>query len=193
MTFVGSVEMNGSASLYAMSPDHYPLVLFSHGDQNGLPAIDAPPGTEAYPDLPDDIDSVTRARKERATCGSMEGRSSVKCLVGMKPVVISSTSRYQRLLDAVPSSYYEDNNDSRNDYPNMQEPVPPTPEAPRIPDVLAIGPAEQTGGSFVTTGPGKEVLSGAALGFALLLIAVWYLAKKQSRIAKSSIPPSTLR
>ena len=68
MTFVGSVEINGSSSLFAMSPDHFPLVLFSQQDHNSPPTIDAPPGSEVYTDLPDDIDSVTRARKERVTC-----------------------------------------------------------------------------------------------------------------------------
>ncbi|KAH9947794.1 hypothetical protein B0H21DRAFT_311206 [Amylocystis lapponica] len=119
--YVGLVEETGS--LYAMSPDRYPLVVFgdSQYDYGVGRTIDAPPGSvlldagfDPGRDLPLDMDSVTRrakARRLRKMCTA--GSTDRRCLTGVRRLESSSRSRLSRLLDGAPSAplqpYYNSN------------------------------------------------------------------------------------
>lgn len=114
-----------------MSPLHFPLVLF-HPFAEGFdpnrrsarrPTIDAPHnggvvyeneqgvgeydlsggGDDPAGDLPSDLDDVTRARKLKELCSRRDGGWDGRCLVGKRPVGLSSRSRLLRLLDGVPT------------------------------------------------------------------------------------------
>ncbi|EMD37006.1 hypothetical protein CERSUDRAFT_137409, partial [Gelatoporia subvermispora B] len=101
--YVGLVEETGS--LFALSPDHYPLVAFGdaslHGGYSVGRSIDPPPGTEFDDELPPDVDTVARrvkARKLRQMC--REGSRDRRCLTGVHKL---ESSIYSRLLDGAPS------------------------------------------------------------------------------------------
>ena len=109
--FVGLVEESGS--LYAMSPDRFPLVVFgdSNEDARHLRSIDPPPGSVFDPtfdydrDLPTDVESVKRlakARRLRQSC--QNGSLDVRCLTGVKKLGSDSQSRLSRLLDDTPAA-----------------------------------------------------------------------------------------
>ncbi|KAI1787262.1 hypothetical protein LXA43DRAFT_716375 [Ganoderma leucocontextum] len=105
--YVGLVEESGS--LFAMSPDRFPLVVF--GDSNTdrrWHSIDPPPGSssedDSINDFPIDVESATRVakiRKLREMCRN--GASDVRCLTGVRPLGSDSQSRLSRLLDGAPS------------------------------------------------------------------------------------------
>ncbi|KAF8208276.1 hypothetical protein K438DRAFT_1574766 [Mycena galopus ATCC 62051] len=115
--YIGMVEETGS--LFAMSPDRFPLVVFSGGRTNRVKVIDA--GTdEELRELPTDLDAVTAERKRREKAkernyGSMDDRcldpSSLYtdrgCLVGIRPLQGGDGDgpemRFKRLLDGVPT------------------------------------------------------------------------------------------
>ncbi|KAF7366667.1 hypothetical protein MSAN_00924600 [Mycena sanguinolenta] len=60
--YIGMVEEIGS--LFAMSPDRFPLVVFSGGKRNKANATD-PPADEPLLELPGEIDAITAERKRR--------------------------------------------------------------------------------------------------------------------------------
>lgn len=95
--YVGIVEETGS--LFAMSPDRFPLVIF--GDANGRKTIDPPPGLASSSEIPYDLDSITRARKLRQLCDS--GAQDPRCMTGIRKLEADSRSRLSRLLDGVPT------------------------------------------------------------------------------------------
>ncbi|KAH9903443.1 hypothetical protein C8Q73DRAFT_674698 [Cubamyces lactineus] len=109
--YVGLVEESGS--LFAMSPDRFPLVVF--GDANldnprGRRLLDPPPGTVVDPvydgskDFPPEVDRVRRIAKERKlreTCKN--GSTDIRCLTGVRKLGSDSQSRISRLLDGAPS------------------------------------------------------------------------------------------
>ncbi|KAI0372473.1 hypothetical protein BV20DRAFT_964066 [Pilatotrama ljubarskyi] len=106
--YVGLVEESGS--LYAMSPDRFPLVVF--GDANldgprGRRMLDPPPGTivgDSTKDFPAEIDRVRQIAKERKfreMCKS--GSADIRCLTGVRKLGSDSQSRISRLLDGAPS------------------------------------------------------------------------------------------
>ncbi|KAJ7625015.1 hypothetical protein DFH06DRAFT_1339801 [Mycena polygramma] len=115
--YIGMVEETGS--LFAMSPDRFPLVLFSGGvgRKNG-PKL--PAGKEPHLELPGEIDAVTAARKQREQAmkernygdehDRCRDRTSMytdrRCLVGFRPLEggdgDSPGMRLKRLLDGVP-------------------------------------------------------------------------------------------
>ncbi|KAF8208277.1 hypothetical protein K438DRAFT_320752 [Mycena galopus ATCC 62051] len=116
--YIGLVEETGS--LFAMSPDRFPLVVFSGGRTNRVKVIDA--GTdEELQELPPDLDAVTAERKRREKAmkernyGSTDDRCLVSsslytdrgCLVGIRPLQGGDGDgpemRFKRLLDGVPS------------------------------------------------------------------------------------------
>ncbi|KAI0717900.1 hypothetical protein C8T65DRAFT_571302 [Cerioporus squamosus] len=109
--YVGLVEETGS--LFAMSPDRFPLVVFGDSNEdNGRHwrSIDPPPGSVFDPtygydkDFPADVDGVTRiakAKRLREMCKS--GALDVRCLTGVRKLGSDSQSRLSRLLDGAPS------------------------------------------------------------------------------------------
>ncbi|KAJ7507249.1 hypothetical protein B0H11DRAFT_2153641 [Mycena galericulata] len=113
--YIGMVEETGS--LFAMSPDRFPLVVFGGGRQSKPKMIEgSPPGQE----LPGEIDAVTRARKERERAMAQrdygseddmcQDRTSLytdrRCLVGIRPLEGGDGDgpemRMKRLIDGVP-------------------------------------------------------------------------------------------
>ncbi|KAI0752703.1 hypothetical protein C8Q80DRAFT_1334983 [Daedaleopsis nitida] len=110
--YVGLVEETGS--LFAMSPDRFPLVVFGDSNNiNPLPGrfIDPPPGSVFDPtydhgkDFPADMDAATRlskARRLRELCRA-NGASDIRCLTGVRKLGSDSQSRLSRLLDGTPS------------------------------------------------------------------------------------------
>ncbi|KAK7683852.1 hypothetical protein QCA50_013230 [Cerrena zonata] len=130
--YVGLVEETGS--LYAMSPDRFPLVIFgdtNRHDQYGVGrSIDPPPDLKWDADgdggddrdLPMDIDSITKKLKLKQLCrgGSMDPR----CLTGVRPL---ESSRLSRLLEGAPSV-----------------PFPPIPNNPSMPDPVDSAPGTNT-------------------------------------------------
>ncbi|KAL6309426.1 hypothetical protein BKA93DRAFT_821733 [Sparassis latifolia] len=118
--YIGLVEETDS--LFAMSPDRYPLVVFGDVGQT----LDPPPGLDFDParDLPSDVDSVkhmVKHRKLRELC--RVDSTNRRCLTGVRRLESSSRSRLSRLLDGAPSV-----------------PLPPTYKgtAQEIPDVTNV-------------------------------------------------------
>ncbi|EPQ51887.1 hypothetical protein GLOTRDRAFT_80895 [Gloeophyllum trabeum ATCC 11539] len=99
--YVGLVEETGS--LFAMTPEHYPLVAFSDVNHiQPLLSIDPP----ADRDLPTDVDEVTR-RRELAKLLRMcrEGSTDRRCLTGVRALESDRRSRLSRLLDESPAEF----------------------------------------------------------------------------------------
>ncbi|KAA1471953.1 kinase-like protein [Dentipellis sp. KUC8613] len=92
--YVGLVEETGS--LFAMSPDHFPLVVFGGGENRHRKAIDPPPGAvEGAASTPGkyfDLDKACR-----------EGSRDRRCSVGIRDLRADSRSRLARLLDGAPA------------------------------------------------------------------------------------------
>ena len=77
--YVGLINETGS--LFAMSPDRFPLVVFSDADP------DVNPGHQPI--------------RTRETCRT--GSSDRNCLTGIRPLASDSRSRFSRLLDGAPT------------------------------------------------------------------------------------------
>ncbi|KAF7343463.1 hypothetical protein MVEN_01779100 [Mycena venus] len=75
--YVGMVEETGS--LFAMSPDRFPLVVFSDGRKNRVKIMDAPGDEEQ---LPSEVDAITaeRKRREKAMKERQYGSEDDRCL-----------------------------------------------------------------------------------------------------------------
>ncbi|KAL4071770.1 hypothetical protein J3A83DRAFT_4236201 [Scleroderma citrinum] len=96
--YVGVVPETGS--LFMMTTDHYPLVVF--GDTEYSPnsrLIDPAPSDDSYGDLPNNIDSVTKRRKLLELC--RESPFDTRCLTGKRRLDLSGLS--SRQLPGVPS------------------------------------------------------------------------------------------
>jgi serine/threonine-protein kinase/endoribonuclease IRE1 len=109
--FVGIVEETGS--LFAMSPDHFPFVVF--GDTNAYESqrlIEPPPG-----EVINNEDSYQWVKRPLAQCRTYSGDRS--CLTGVRRLEASSRSRLSRLLDGAPSV----------SLPPSQDPDPPVPSS----------------------------------------------------------------
>ncbi|KAI0772825.1 hypothetical protein BD413DRAFT_711814 [Trametes elegans] len=134
--YIGLVEESGS--LFAMSPDHFPLVVF--GDANldsrrHRPFLDPPPGTGHDPtessdkDFPIELDSVRRLAKERKFREKCKnGSTDIRCLTGVRKLGSDSQSRISRLLDGAPSvappPVY---NNNVHEVPPPRDPLVPNP------------------------------------------------------------------
>jgi serine/threonine-protein kinase/endoribonuclease IRE1 len=101
--YIGLVQETGS--LFAMSPDRFPLVVFSDTDSDSADSdgetahpglIDA--SSELEGDLPYDPDD--RTRTFRALCRN--GSPNRTCLTGMRRLAEDSRSRLSRLVDGTP-------------------------------------------------------------------------------------------
>lgn len=193
-TFIGLVETNGS--LFAMSPEHFPLVVF-HQQRNHAfthsppafhrPTIDAPPGEgrledDTYldlPDLPDDIDGVSRLLKEHERCKGSNGHWDRSCLTGKRPVESSGSSRVSRLLPdraAAEEQHRRDHDwqvregsgvgsqDGNISHGTVSDAIP-----------LVDGPSSER---KLLEGGGRPALTGAVAAFAIFIVGLWYLTRK---------------
>ncbi|KAJ7177973.1 hypothetical protein C8R46DRAFT_942898 [Mycena filopes] len=118
--YIGMVEETGS--LFAMSPDRFPLVVFGGGGpKTKIPRIDSGSTGESSPgDLPTEIEKVTAARKEREKAMKERDygfdddkcldRTSLytdrRCLVGIRPLEGGDGDgpemRMKRLIEGAP-------------------------------------------------------------------------------------------
>lgn len=187
--YVGIVEETGS--LYAMSPDRYPLVVF--GDTNiddgyrGVGRIDPPPGSMPFNpgdrDFPPDVDSVTRAMKQKKLkklCHS--GSKDKRCLTGVRPL---ESSRLSRLLDGPAQVPYP---------PHMRDPregmvVEPRPNYSGVlpgtnnrsispPGFVARLLEPSSGGDLAHSG---QALSTYAVGLVTLVALFFWIFQKMDR------------
>ncbi|KAJ7704317.1 hypothetical protein B0H17DRAFT_8100 [Mycena rosella] len=116
--YIGMVEETGS--LFAMSPDRFPLVAFG-GTRNRVKLIEAPRDTQPLAgELASEVDAITRARKQREKAMRERDYSSQddrcvdrtslwadrRCLVGIRPLEGGDGDgpemRMRRLIDGVP-------------------------------------------------------------------------------------------
>ncbi|KAI0672326.1 hypothetical protein C8Q78DRAFT_1026414 [Trametes maxima] len=108
--YVGLVEESGS--LFAMSPDRFPLVVFGDASVDtprSRRMLDPPPGTVSEPtydsdkDFPPELDRVRRIAKERKMREACKnGSIDMHCLTGVRKLGSDSQSRISRLLDSAP-------------------------------------------------------------------------------------------
>jgi serine/threonine-protein kinase/endoribonuclease IRE1 len=96
--YIGLVEESGS--LFAMSPDHFPLVVFGDANPQTWDRLIEP--SEAVADTrPDLVSEVVRPGGSRERCRN--GSSDRRCLTGVRPLEESSRSKLSRLLDGAPT------------------------------------------------------------------------------------------
>lgn len=180
--YVGMVTRTGS--LFAMSPDSYPLLLFGDGQEEERvdPRYLIDPPTNAGSKFPSDtVDDQTRQRRMRELCEN--NSSDRRCFIGMRPMEDGSRSRYSRLLEGVPSVEdppSEPERESRNNTP--------------IPPPSSESPNNQT----ITDGrTGSTALSLSALYPLLacsILLALWLGWKRtrsRSTLGTQSVRPQT--
>ena len=104
-TYVGIVQENGA--LFAMSPTNFPLVVFHEDDSSSLIyKAGGEPDDEAGSDL------VPWRRRTKDGCKN-PAKWTRECLVGVRPVEDSGRSRFNKLLDGVPSVPQLPNNSGR--------------------------------------------------------------------------------
>lgn len=188
--FVGMVEETGS--LYVMSPDRYPLVVF--GDTNSDDtyigrSIDPPPGImdfDSERDLPHDVDSIIRAMKReklRELC--KKGSKDKRCLTGVHRL---ESSRLSRLLDGSatvpypPGIHIPISSDNNSKGPNVFPPADNVsiPSAGRPQPVIDSG----SGAHALTS---AQALSAYLVGIVtLVLLFFWYFPKRGSSVPASS-------
>lgn len=149
--YVGLVEESGS--LFAMSPDRFPLVVFGDADSDSARSrrmLDPPPGThrQSSKDFPPELDVVKRIAKERIFREACKnGSTDIRCLTGVRKLGSDSQSRISRLLDGAPSVAPPPNRNSN--IPGM----PPFREAPDIESSLPDG----TGNTSISPPLGWDV------------------------------------
>ncbi|KAF8653391.1 hypothetical protein AX16_003963 [Volvariella volvacea WC 439] len=100
--YVGMIEETGS--LFAMSPDTFPLVIF--GSSTDRPRKTRNRLVEGGPSSSNSVDEITRARKEREEweeqCENGGAGKSGRCFVGIHKLVDADERRMLRLLPGVP-------------------------------------------------------------------------------------------
>ena len=197
--YIGLVEETGS--LFAMSPDRYPLVVF--GDSNfeddyrrRAPTIDPPPGSshvDADRDFPPDVDSITRAMKRRKLkelCRN--GSKDKRCLTGVREL---ESSHVSGLLDGAATvpypPYMRDprehaHEDSR---PNQSGTLPGVGNASMTPPNTF--PRLLPGSSGESFTYSAQALSTYAVGLVTLaLMLFWVFQKMDRRPPQPTHPPS---
>lgn len=196
--YIGMVEETGS--LFAMSPDRYPLVVFGDSnfedDYRRTITIDPPPGSspsDGDRDFPYDVDSITRAMKRKKLkelCRN--GSKDKRCLTGVREL---ESTQVSGLLDGsatVPyPPYMRDprehaNEDSR---PNQSGTLPGVGNTSIVPpSSLPRLLRGSSGDSFTYS---AQALSTYAVGLVtLVLMLFWVLQKRPST---STSPPSENR
>jgi serine/threonine-protein kinase/endoribonuclease IRE1 len=91
---------DGSGSLYAMTPEQFPLVVFGDtniADGGARELIDPPSGQVLDSHSPHETAASTRARNLRQMC--LQGLKDRRCLTGPRKLEESSQSRWDKLLD----------------------------------------------------------------------------------------------
>ncbi|PSR81760.1 hypothetical protein PHLCEN_2v6269 [Hermanssonia centrifuga] len=181
--YIGLIEETGS--LFAMSPDRYPLIVFSDSNfeddymREVGRSIDPPPGSFGFVndrDFPVDVDSITRAMKrKRLKEMCKNGAKDKRCLTGVRRL---ESSRLSRLLDGaatVPYPPYHYNNaipqsSDSNVLPgtgNASMTPPAGLPSPRVDNT----PRDKMGKS-------PQALSAYALAtLALLVTIIWFFKK----------------
>jgi serine/threonine-protein kinase/endoribonuclease IRE1 len=205
--YIGLLPSNDGGSLFAMSPDRFPLIVFNDANSPGrVPStwrIDPPPGlrwedgTNGERDLPMDVESVTKMRRLREMCknGSMDPR----CLTGVRPLEADSRSRLSRLLDGAPSPPSADQTiDQERSHEGVSASFPNSTGMPSGPATTTDNPIV----SRVATIAGESglvsalVQLGSIWGVSTLVIslltavagATWLLYSRRSQESSALIP-----
>ncbi|KAJ7216618.1 hypothetical protein GGX14DRAFT_442194 [Mycena pura] len=201
--YIGLVKETGS--LFAMSPDRFPLVAFADGGrQTRVRMIDAPTESE----LLVEIDAITEARKQRERERAMrEGddgaedelclnRESLytdrRCLVGIRPLEGGDGDgpemRMRRLIDGVPSVTPWDAVDAQKGFENTvggiangstNRSTPPSNATDTNPVQVALAT------------DAALLWKGVALALALILgtMALWFNKGKLKLRGRRALPP----
>lgn len=185
-------------SLFAMSPDRFPLVIFSDTNRlggkgrHGIP-VSGSPASEGSTDveLPDRVDEVTWRRMCRHG-----KRMDPKCLTGVKRLQSSSSSRLSRLLDAATAPRASQHQQQEQQQQQQSTP-PPNPNATqsvykdRPEPSYSLLPAPHIAGTILTIGARQTGLVTAPLvllaAFAVALVMWW----KNKRMLTSPAPSSS--
>ncbi|KAI0340462.1 hypothetical protein BDW22DRAFT_428306 [Trametopsis cervina] len=204
--YVGIVEENGS--LYVLSPDRYPLVVFGdtntfeeqhgYGSEYGVGRsagrlIDPPGGLGSSPDderdFPADLDSITRhmkRKKLKEMC--LEPGVALKdkrCLTGVRKM---ETSRLSRLLDGsatVPLPFNSSASEQDTFAGGVQPASPYDPPAPGNGSMTSPARGNGQGRPGITDGqtPTAQTAGMYALGTLSLVLAIvlaWVLRTRHS-------------
>ncbi|GJE93190.1 PKc-like and RNase Ire1 domain-containing protein [Phanerochaete sordida] len=196
--YVGLVEETGS--LYALSPDRYPLVVF--GDANFEDdyagrvgrMIDPPPsslGFDVDRDFPAEVDSVARAvkrKKLRELCRN--GSKDKRCLTGVRAL---ESSRLSRLLDGAPTVPYPP---GLTDIGGQLSPESQDNQSGALPGAgnASISPPAGSSSHFLTAseetyvGFTAQALSTYAVGFFTLVVMLAWLFPRLERKFRRAAP-----
>lgn len=198
---MGLVEETGS--LFAMSPDRFPLVVFrdSADTAGSLRSID-PPLEDSDKDFPPDVDSISRiakARKLREFCKN-GGSTDIRCLTGVRKLGSDSQSRLSRLLDGAPSVLpppVPHRNSNQVDVDPRDDSFSPDPHAPDTPLKPPPARSNDSGTPRLDDRPnaGLVGMSGSTQAFSAfalcaIVVLVWMSVRKFLS-PSSSLPPQT--
>lgn len=185
-TYIGLVGDNTS-SLFAMSPDSYPLVVFHRGTAEDYrrgrafrKLLDASPdekddsknGSELTDDLAFDIDSLNRLREERKRCTGSSGMWDRRCAVGLRPVE-PSASRLNRLISD--REFIADH----SAHEGQRQDALANATFPAL-------PAKQ---EDATQWEAFSPIVGAIVALMMFFSGLWFLIKKRSSAARVAVPP----
>ncbi|TFK75656.1 hypothetical protein BDN72DRAFT_885694 [Pluteus cervinus] len=181
--YVGIIEETGS--LYAMSPDQFPLVVFDFIPRPLL-GIDPPPSTK-LDSARDEIDSTIRshklreAQRERYAEYCHVSPSDRRCFVGLRSLVESEESRMLRLLESKPGRADVGLSTPTPSHPTAQPMEPPTINesmggTPPIPSDHRIEDP-----SFFQAS-GRSVWEGVLLALVLGGVSLWFSLRRKSHI-----------
>ncbi|KAG6819104.1 hypothetical protein H0H93_015442 [Arthromyces matolae] len=188
-------------SLFAMSPNYYPLVAFGGPERPAtVRLIEGSDNRELDDELPTDVDGITKARKyrqqkeawEREVCSGSAVYTDRRCLVGIRQLEESDghESRLKRLLDPPADGRYPlpwTGSAQPVEGPNNE-----SVELPRIdagPPVVGIADSTPNGWGKAMQGNVLEVsVITAILGFLSLWIGLkkFHLSKTKS-VANGSV------
>lgn len=198
---MGLVEETGS--LFAMSPDRFPLVVFrdSADTAGSLRSID-PPLEDSDKDFPPDVDSISRiakARKLREFCKN-GGSTDIRCLTGVRKLGSDSQSRLSRLLDGAPSVLpppVPHRNSNQVDVDPRDDSFSPDSHAPDTPLKPPPARSNDSGTPRLDDRPnaGLVGMSGSTQAFSAfalcaIVVLVWMSVRKFLS-PSSSLPPQT--
>ncbi|KAH9927939.1 uncharacterized protein BXZ73DRAFT_48589 [Epithele typhae] len=177
--YVGLLEESGS--LFAMSPDRFPLVVFSDSSQDKLqriPSIDAPPRQvfhEGDDAVPPDLETIKkRAKQQKLWEECRNGSMDIRCLTGIKKLGADSQSRLSRLLEAVP---LKQNDSDRREDPVDVEVIEPVPRQPGWSNGSESSPPEDVT-SRRLPGMSKHTQALSAFALCAIILLVWVSVRK---------------
>jgi serine/threonine-protein kinase/endoribonuclease IRE1 len=176
--YVGMVEE--TKSLFAMSPDKFPLLAFS--DPTEQRSIDQTSGTFSSSDL----DAITQARKLRELCDG--DTLDPRCMTGIHRLEADSRTRFNRLLDGTPR-------------PPLLVPAGDaiaiehtSPAIEEISNISLVSPWKKWNGSGFSAsrllGLPSHVISAPLWSLlALFSVVGWYVVKMPPRAQQADLPP----